>query len=83
MTINEMRTYILNHYPNATPLFREIVATGPTRRVVAIYEWLVKKDSTVNPYIKETLGKDLYHQMDMFEYMVTLNKKGNTTEVKI
>ena len=77
-TINEMRRYILDHYPNAGTPFREMIATTSyTRKIVAIYK-----------SIKERSSKDIvkgvgYRQMDMFEYMLSLNERGNTTEVKL
>ena len=79
MTINEMRKYVLDYYPNATPLFRELIATGPTRRVVAIYKSIKEREE--NGILVNSSSP--YHQMDMFEYMVTLNNNGNTTEVMV
>ena len=76
-TINEMRAAILNRYPDASMGFREMIATGPTRRVVAIYSDLLRKGKL------EECGDKCNHQIDMFEYLNSLNEKGNTTEVKI
>lgn len=76
-TINEMRTAILNRYPGASMGFREMIATGPTRRVVAIYSDLLKKGKL------EGRGETCTHQIDMFEYMASLNEKGNTTNIKV
>lgn len=76
-TISEMRLYLMSRYPNALKWHKK-VSEMPTRRVVAIYRRM-----------KEIEEKNLvhhnndssYHQIDMFEYLASLNQK--RTEVNV
>jgi hypothetical protein len=70
LTINQMRSYILDHYPDATE-FRRTVVDMPTKRVVAIYRSLRDRK-------KATKTLD-YHQMDIWEWLVMQNERCGTT----
>lgn len=73
-TINQMRSYILECYPNASKEFRTKVATRMrTEQVIAIYYSLLdrekKKESQPKPSEPE------FHQMDIWEWMVQCNER--------
>lgn len=84
MTINEMRNYILQSYPNAGQKFRSKVVNMPTAQVIAIcrsiMERSAKKKAPEQP-------KEEYHQMDIWEYMVQQNEcehgTGTHTEIEV
>ncbi len=74
-TMNEMREAIIKAYPNATMKWHEHIATTKnTRQIVAIYRKITAKKEKTEPE---------YHQIDMFEYMLTKQDKGSHTEVAI
>ena len=88
MTINEMRSYISNRYDSIK--WKDRVRLMPTRQVVAIYRRFREDDERArlmetcpSEYIrrKEPEG---YHQIDMFEYLYSINQGKEThTEVKV
>ena len=73
-TISEMRLYLMSRYPNSLKWHRK-VQNMPTRQVVAIYKKM-SADPLENMYVRDPK----YHQIDMFEYMASLEQ--NHTEVK-
>ena len=82
MTINQMRLYILESYPNAGQKWREKVTKMPTAQIVAIYKSILSREEQT----KRSEGKNTseeYHQMDIWEYLVTLEDKGSHTEVNV
>lgn len=66
MTINDMRRYIIEAYPNS-PKFKEKVLHMPTRQVIAVYNSVVRRQ---NDGEKKPNKKDEFHQMDIWEYML-------------
>lgn len=72
--INEMKKFIMDAYPN-NPKFREKVATKmPTNQVVAIYNSVkarIERQEMKKPEL------DMFHQMDIWEYMVEKNAQEN------
>lgn len=91
MTINSMREYILAEYPKARPMWRNMIATtNNTAQIVAIYHRIENKKAADSKAalekeksIAEGKPDEEYHQIDMFEYLATLNKKGNTTKIEV
>ena len=82
MTINAMRLYILESYPNAGQKWREKVTKMPTAQIVAIYKSILSREEQT----KRSEGKiqaEEYHQMDIWEYLVSIEDKGSHTEVKV
>lgn len=77
MTINEMRAYISNRYESMK--WKDKVSRMPTRQVIAIYRNFKQRDEKACP--REPDG---YHQIDMFEYLYSINEGKEThTEVSI
>lgn len=75
-TMNEMRQFCLDAYPNATAKWREHIATTKnTRQIVAIYKKLNNKPP--KPV------SDEYHQIDIWEYCLGKSAVGNSTEVNV
>lgn len=77
VTLNEMKSYILERYPNSTDFKRRVMTTMRPNQIVAIYRSLLsskKKKEDAN-----------YHQMDIWEWMVELNRtnSGPGTHTKI
>lgn len=79
MTVNEMRTFIIQHpkYKNSM-YWKEKVLRMPDNQVIAIYNKFRQKSY-------EQIEKDLtvadnnqYHQMDIFEYVA--EKEANKNE---
>ena len=66
MTINDMRRYIIEAYPNSIK-FKDKVLHMPTRQVIAIYHSVVRRQ---NDGEKKPNKKDEFHQMDIWEYML-------------
>lgn len=71
-TIAEMRLYLMSRYPYSLKWHKRVVDM-PTRQVVAIYKKM-KKDEEKNLVSN-------YHQIDMFEYLASLNQ--TRTEVNV
>lgn len=71
-TIAEMRLYLMSRYPYSLKWHKR-VADMPTRQVVAIYKKM-KNDEEKNLVSN-------YHQIDMFEYLASLNQ--TRTEVNV
>lgn len=72
-TIAEMRLYLMKQYPESM-FWHNKVQKMPTRQVVAIYR-------KMNGKSREALETSDYHQIDMFEYLASLNQ--NHTEVSV
>lgn len=80
MTMNEMRNYISNRYDNMK--WKNKVLRMPTRQVVAIYRRFQELDAKAR--VDETCPNPEYHQIDMFEYLYSINQGKEThTEVKV
>jgi len=71
-TIAEMRLYLMSRYPYSLKWHKRVVDM-PTRQVVAIYKKM-KNDEERNLVSN-------YHQIDMFEYLASLNQ--TRTEVNV
>lgn len=68
MTINDMRVALLASCPNAGMGFRQKVATMCTAQVIAIYKSIQEREAK---HKKQKRQDEEFHQMDIFEYMVT------------
>ena len=87
-TINEMRLYISNRYNSMD--WKDKVAHMPTRQVVAVYKNIKRRDEKArleatcpSEYIKKKEPEG-YHQIDMFEYLYSINHgKETNTEVSV
>ena len=87
-TINEMRKYISNRYDSMK--WKTKVSNMPTRQVVAVYRSIKRRDEEArlqalcpSEYIRKQEPKG-YHQIDMFEYLYSINQGKEThTEVNI
>ena len=79
VTINEMKSYILKHYPEAVDFRRKVCTTMKNNQVVAIYKSLISK--------KETQPDPVNHQMDIWEWMLDLNEMrqgtGTHSEIRV
>ena len=81
-TMNEMRSYISNRYDSMK--WKDKVSRMSTRRVVAIYKSFKERDEKAR--LEATCPKepDGYHQIDMFEYLYSINNGKEThTEVNV
>ena len=79
-TMNEMRSYISNRYDSMK--WKTRVSKMPTRQVVAVYKSLKERDAKAR--VEETCPNEEYHQIDMFEYLYSINAgKETNTEVKV
>ena len=76
-TISEMRLYLMSRYPYSLK-WHKMVVDMPTRQVVAIYKKM-KNDEEKN--LVHPHNDSNYHQIDMFEYLASLNQ--TRTEVKV
>ena len=75
--INEMRSYISSCYPGMK--WKNRVAHMSTANVIAVYKKFKREDRKP---LSETEQK--YHQIDMFEYLYSINNGKEThTEVKV
>lgn len=76
-TISEMRLYLMSRYPNSLKWHKK-VQNMPTRQIVAIYKRMkeLENKNLVHPH-----NNSNYHQIDMFEYLASLNQ--TRTEVNV
>ena len=86
MTINDMRAYISSKYPGMKWKYK--VSKMPTYQVIAIYRSFKEReiDKKYEEKKLKLLNKepDNYHQIDIFEYMYSINKGKEThTEVNV
>ena len=86
MTINDMRNYISSKYPGMK--WKDKVYNMPTYQVIAIYRSFKNReiDKKYEEKKLKLLNKDPdnYHQIDMFEYLYSINKGKEThTEVNV
>ena len=65
LTISDMRLYLMSSYPNALNWHKKVL-NMPTRQVVAIYKRMKE--------LEEHSHNSNYHQIDMFEYLASLNQ---------
>jgi CRISPR/Cas system CSM-associated protein Csm2 small subunit len=81
-TINEMRRYIMDAYPNSSK-FRAKVVDMPTNQVIAVYHSILDRQARKE---KKENKKEEFHQLDIWEYMVDRNEKekglGTHTDIK-
>lgn len=68
LTLNEMKSYILDCYPNSIDFRRRVTNEMKPRQIVAIYMSLVSSKK------KKGENKD-YHQMDLWEWIIEQNEK--------
>lgn len=69
VTINNMRQFILDQYPNSMK-FREKVLKMPTNQVIAIYHSLMNRKNRIESTEKhENSQKEEFHQIDIFEWL--------------
>lgn len=79
-TMNQMRSYISNRYDSMK--WKDKVSHMPTRQVVAVYRSIKRRDDEAR--LEATCPNPDYHQIDMFEYLYSINEgKGTHTEVTI
>lgn len=77
-TISDMRLYLMRQYPESM-FWHEKVRKMPTRQVVAIFKKMYGKS---REGLERSVEREAnYHQIDMFEYMASLNQ--NHTEVNV
>lgn len=76
-TIAEMRLYLMGQYPESM-FWHTKVQKMPTRQVVAIYRKMYGKS---REGLEREADSNTYHQIDMFEYLASLNQ--TRTEVKV
>ena len=69
-TMNEMRSYISNRYDSMKWKYK--VSRMPTRQVIAVYRNLKERDAKARE--EETCPNPEYHQIDMFEYLYSINE---------
>lgn len=86
MTINDMRAYISSKYPGMKWKYK--VSKMPTYQVIAVYRSFKEReiDKKYEEKKLKLLNKepDNYHQIDIFEYMYSINKGKEThTEVNV
>lgn len=76
-TIAEMRLYLMSRYPNSLKWHKK-VQNMPTKQIVAIYKRMkeLENKNLVHPH-----NDSNYHQIDMFEYLASLNQ--TRTEVNV
>ena len=74
-TIAEMRLYLMSRYPNSLKWHKK-VQNMPTRQVIAIYRSMHNREILDKP-----IEYSEYHQIDMFEYLASLNQ--TRTEVNV
>jgi len=76
-TISEMRLYLMSRYPNSLKWHKK-VQNMPTRQVIAIYKRMkeLENKNLVHPH-----NNSSYHQIDVFEYLASLNQ--TRTEVNV
>ena len=69
-TIAEMRLYLMSRYPNSLKWHKK-VQNMPTKQIVAIYKRMkeLENKNFVHPH-----NDSNYHQIDMFEYLASLNQ---------
>lgn len=77
LTMSEMRLYLMSRYPNSLKWHKK-VQNMPTRQIVAIYKRMkeLENKNLVHPH-----NDSNYHQIDMFEYLASLNQ--TRTEVNV
>lgn len=79
-TMNEMRSYISNRYESMK--WKDRVSKMPTKQVIAVYRSLKERDAKA--HAAETCPNEEYHQIDMFEYLYSINHgKETNTEVTV
>jgi hypothetical protein len=76
-TISEMRLYLMSRYPHSLNWHKK-VQNMSTRQIVAIYKRMkeLENKNLVHPH-----NDSNYHQIDMFEYLASLNQ--TRTEVNV
>ena len=80
-TINDMRRYISNKYPGMD--WKVKVSKMKTAQVIAVYHAIKEREQREAIIVdnRETPG---YHQIDMFEYLYSINNGKEThTEVNV
>lgn len=85
MTINDMRCYILDSYPNASKIWRNKVAfTMRSNQIIAIYKSIVNRGMNRKSIKQEN---EEYHQIDIFEWLASeearSDVKGSHSEIAI
>ena len=68
MTINQMRAYILDSYPNASQKWRSKVLDMPTNQLVAICR-SIQSRQTSEKRSESSSKKEECHQIDIWEYL--------------
>lgn len=82
MTLNEMRNYIIQQYPNS-PGWHYKVSRMPSNQVIAIYHNFLKREVMA---VKKRQQEENYHQITLFEYQLELERAdpaavGNHTDI--
>lgn len=70
MTVSEMRAYISDAYPGKKWHYR--VSKMAPNQVIAVYHNIINKEqiAKTNPVV-DIPEKEEFHQLDIFEYMVS------------
>lgn len=87
MTINQMRAYVLDFYPNASQKWRSKVLDMPTNQIVAIYKSILSRQSSNNRSEGDSKKED-YHQIDIWEFLASSDAgnedvKGSHTDISV
>ena len=88
VTIAEMKSFLNAQYPDSVPWHRK-VRNMPTRQVVAVYYSMkerIAKKKRKEKEMEELRKKQQevekqYHQIDMWEYLASIEH--NTTKIKV
>ncbi len=78
MTLNDMRLHILDAYPKAGMGWREKVTKMKPAQVIAIYKSIQERRAR-----HEMKEPEPYHQIDIFEWMISRNENGSHTQIAL
>lgn len=81
LTINEMRNYISNKYPSMK--WKIKVSNMSPAQVIAIFKSIKHREENEYVFV-DNINDPNYHQIDMFEYLYSINRGKEThTEVEV
>ena len=69
MDVKEMRKYVINAYPNAGMAWKSKVSKMKNNQIIAIYRSIQARKAKEEKIKKQ---EQIFHQIDMFEYMAEL-----------
>ena len=73
-TINQMRSKILEAYPNASMKWRQKVTNMKTSQVVAIYRSVLAREEKLE---KQKAQDKKYHQIDIWEWLTAQSENSD------